>query len=349
MLQPSTALQEFVSSLLEFIPQEAAAILVNRLLAEERYGQSHFSQLVAQLSHLVEVLNMPEVWRRTLREELARAREYEIVPPLATPVPIATPLLAAYTSGRLHRVFDGLMAALPAHVPLLAEQALREHKQAAADDWEGIRFLEALLHLSQQGTQNVDNQQILQAWAGGARMREEQHAREQLLPELKQVITEDDRQKLEQRLHNLTTHWQANSNVEVQAAIRLISERLTELDTAQIKRDSMDNTTSSSANQVPAITRLSLSQIALLHIFNRRPVIKDDDRAKELARAHGLKSGTRLHRLYKKYTQPKGITGAEGRQLTHRINDIEKVLAYVDSKYQQDALDKLKQLEIKRN
>jgi len=343
-----SALPEFIKSLASLPPQEAAVALNTRLLAEEAKGQVYFDRMVAQAAQVVTTLQVPTAWRRALQAELLLAREYEVTKPIIPSVPVATPLLEAMTSGRLNRVFDSLMSASLNLVPLLAEQALREHKVNAADEWEGIRFLDALLHLNDQGTRNVDNQHALREWGAGARIREDQQAQEQLLPERKQVVTEADRPRLTQRRQQLVEHWQAASNPEVLALIQLIEQRLTELDAVHSEPTVSEGVVDTTDLNEPSPIEFTASRIVLLHIFNCKPPIRLDERTHELGRSYGFKNGRNIYDYYVKLSKSTGITGKEGRELSSIITDIKAVLPLVEKRYQKDARDKLNELIIKQ-
>jgi hypothetical protein len=342
-----STLPEFIKSLVPLSPQEAAVALNTRLLAEESKGQAYFDRMLAQAEQVVTTLQVPTMWRRALQEELLLAREYEVTKPIIPSVPVATTLLEAMTSGRLDRVFDSLMSAPFNLVPLLAEQALREHKVNAADEWEGVRFLDALLHLNDQGTRNVDNQHVLREWGAGAKGREDQQAQEQLLPERKQVVTEADRPRLTQRRQQLLEHWQSTSSTQVQASIQLIEQRLAELDAVHSEPIINETAVDTTDLAVPHI-EFTARRVVLLHIFNCKPPIRLDDRTHELGRSYGFRNGRNIYDHYVKLSKPTGITGMEGKELPSIISDIKAVLPLVEDRYKKDACDKLNELTIKQ-
>lgn len=341
-------LPEFIKSLASLPPQEAAVTLNARLLTEEAKGQAYFDRMVGQAEQVITTLQVSTAWRRALQAELLLAREYEVTKPIIPSVPVATPLLEAITSGRLDRLFDSLMSAPVGLVSLLAEQALREHKVNAADEWESIRFLDALLHINDQGIHNVDNQHVLREWGAGARIREDQQAQEQLLPERKQVVTEADRPRLSQRRQQLLEHWQAASNTEVQALIQLIEQRLAELDAVHSEPIVSEKVVDTTDLDEPSPIEFTASRIALIHIFNCKPPIRLDERTHELGRSYGFKNGKHIYQTYVKLSKPNGITGKDGRELSSIIGDIEAVLPLVEKHYKKDALDKLNELIMKQ-
>ncbi|MBC6991678.1 hypothetical protein [Hymenobacter sp. BT491] len=100
-------------------------------------------------------------------------------------------------------------------------------------------------------------------------------------------------------------------------------------------------------NSTPAAVPLTLRQVALLHIFAKKPAIKRDSRADAIARAEGHTSGPKLYDHYRKLSKKTGITGMEGDELPSMINDIEVVLLRLDAAHQQGAKDALEVLRAK--
>lgn len=341
---------EFVRSLVEFSPQEAAAKLTGKLLSEEAAGQAYFDNLVMQAERLVETLALPAAWQRALREELKLARGYEVEEPIIPTVPIATPLLAAVTSGELDQVLNALLKSPTGLVSLLAEQALRQHKAKVADEWESIRFLDMLLHMSKQETCNPDNQQALREWVAGAKLREERLAQEQSLPERKQVVTEADRPRLEQRLAKLMEHWEIRTNPLVQATVELIGQRLTELDTQPYAALNEKYISEASHYNTVELLRdvpfkVTARRIALIHIFNKQKPIRLTDWTHNLGREHGYVNGNNIYQYYIKYSKEGAIFNASDGELPSLIKDIELVLPLVNKRYQQGIANELNALK----
>lgn len=77
---------------------------------------------------------------------------------------------------------------------------------------------------------------------------------------------------------------------------------------------------------------LSLRQIALMQYFLGKP-IRNDDRATKLAAQAGKKSAALLVRRYNEVSAPTGISGREGKEISHMIDDLKMVKQSIDVKY----------------
>ena len=99
----------------------------------------------------------------------------------------------------------------------------------------------------------------------------------------------------------------------------------------------------------PPPAQLSLRQVALLYIFNRKPAIKRDERANEIARQYGHNSGARLYGHYCKLSKPTGITGLEGKEIPDAIKAIEGILPLLFEAPKQAANEALRVLRVKDN
>jgi hypothetical protein len=111
---------------------------------------------------------------------------------------------------------------------------------------------------------------------------------------------------------------------------------------------SSDATQPISSKVEPKPAKRPLRQVALLHLYEKRPAIKRDQRANELAQQYGHRSGQKLYEYYRKLSKPTGITGLEGNELPSIIADIQAVLPLLSGIPKQIALAHLQTLKAKQ-
>ncbi|GAB3995159.1 hypothetical protein GCM10028807_34600 [Spirosoma daeguense] len=81
---------------------------------------------------------------------------------------------------------------------------------------------------------------------------------------------------------------------------------------------------------------LSLRQIALLFIYQNKPLSRGDE-ANKVARQYQHQSGERLYKLYNKYSRTCDRTGVEGKAIKPLIKDIEKIMPYLNEQQRRQA------------
>jgi len=91
--------------------------------------------------------------------------------------------------------------------------------------------------------------------------------------------------------------------------------------------------------------KLSLRQVALLHIYQSIVIPKAAD---EIARKHGHTSGAKLYEHYRKLSHRTGRIGVEGQQLAPMLGDIVAVIPHLTGIALQQAESELQTLNAKK-
>jgi hypothetical protein len=101
---------------------------------------------------------------------------------------------------------------------------------------------------------------------------------------------------------------------------------LTQFDALLNKGEEKLSDTASVSDECPDNKRLSLRQVALLHIYQKKPAIKDDTRATDLAERYGHASGQALYKRYRSVINTSDRVGVEDKAVAGMAKDIEAIL-----------------------